>query len=306
MFPKFYDQAKVGTLFNPGLAEAVDEGKKCNFTPAAKSGLKVKLLIIDPQIDFIHKDGTLCVPGAIDDTRRTIEFIYNNAEEITSIAVSMDSHIPFQIFYPTWWINDKGEQPAPFTMITQKDVMSGRWKPVVDPVNSLRYIETLEQQAKKVLMIWPFHTMIGSTGQAVEPSLMEAIIYHSVAKHYQPNFLAKGTIPQTEHYSILEPEVKVPSHPMGGVNSAFLDDLASNDLIYIAGQAKSHCVLETMYSITRYFANQPDVLNKIRFLMDCTSSVKHPDIDFDAITNAELTKMEAKGVKLVTSLDKIG
>lgn len=306
MFSKFYDPNKLGKLFNPRLAEAIAEGQKANLTPSVNTTRKVKLLIIDPQIDFIHQDGTLCVPGAIEDTKRTIEFIYNNADQISSIAVSMDSHIPFQIFYPTWWINDKGEHPAPFTMITQKDVQAGIWKPVVDPVNSLRYIETLEQEAKKVLMIWPFHTMIGATGQAIEPSLMEAIVYHSVAKHYQPNFLAKGTIPQTEHYSILEPEVKVPSHPMGGLNTTFLDDLASNDLIYVAGQAKSHCVLETMYSITRYFTNQPDVINKIRFLMDCTSSVKHPQIDFDAITNAELAKMEAKGVKLVTSKDKIG
>ena len=304
--PSFYDSNKVGTLFQPRMDMAIKEGLKAGVTPSANTGTKVKILLIDPQIDFIHKDGTLCVPGAIEDTRRTIEFIYRNTEEITSIAVSMDSHIPFQIFYPTWWSNEKGEHPAPYTVISQKDVKDGIWRPLVDPVNSLKYIETLEQQAKKVLMIWPFHTMIGSIGQAVEPSLMEAVAYHSAAKHSQPNFLSKGTIPQTEHYSILEPEVKVPSNPMGGLNTVFLDDMAKNDLIYIAGQAKSHCVLETMHSITRYFASSPDVLNKIRFLIDCTSPVQHPDIDFDAMTNAELKKMEALGVKLVLSTDKIG
>lgn len=305
MIPKFYNQDNVGKLFNPRISIVTDEALKTKFTPSVKTPKKVKLLLIDPQIDFIHTDGALCVPGAIDDTKRTIEFIFNNTEEITNISVSLDSHIPFQIFYPTWWNNEKGEHPTPFTVITLNDVKTGVWRPLIDPVNSLKYIETLEQQSKKVLMIWPFHTMIGSTGQAVEPSLMEAIIYHSVAKRSQPNFLSKGTIPQTEHYSILEPEVKVPTHPMGGINTTFLDDLAKFDLIYIAGQAKSHCVLETMYSITRYFDKEPDVLNKIRFLMDCTSSVQHPDIDFDSITNTELKKMESKGVKLVTSLDAI-
>jgi nicotinamidase-related amidase len=148
--------------------------------------------------------------------------------------------------------------------------------------------------------------MIGAPGNAIVPSLFEAIIFHGAARHTQPRFLVKGSIPQTENYSILEPEVKIANHPLGGLNTDFLDELAKNDLIYVAGQAKSHCVLETMRSITGYFKDQSEVLKKIRFLMDCTSSVQHPEIDFETIANEELKRMEKLGIQLVQSTDPIG
>ena len=40
------------------------------------------------------------MPGALGDIRRTIEFIYRNAERITHISCSLDSHLPRQIFTP--------------------------------------------------------------------------------------------------------------------------------------------------------------------------------------------------------------
>jgi len=99
-------------------------------------------------------------------------------------------------------------------------------------------------------------------------ALYEAIAYHSAARQTQPLFLSKGSIPQSEYYSMLEPEVKVPTHPLGGLNTAFLDMLGKYDLVYVAGQAKSHCVLSTMRSILHYFTAQPQVIAKLRFLMD--------------------------------------
>ena len=92
-------------------------------------------------------------------------------------------------------------------------------------------------------MIWPFHTMVGTVGHNLSPSLYEAICFHSAARQSQPVKLTKGSIPQTEHYSILEPEVKVTDHPQGGLNQALLNELGGYDLVYLAGQAKSHCVL---------------------------------------------------------------
>ena len=55
----------------------------------------------------------------------------------------------------------------------------------------------------------------------------------------------------------------------------------------------------------QYFATQPQVISKLRFLMDCTSSVVHPEVDFDALANAELKQMAQKGMQLVTSQDAI-
>ncbi len=304
-YPIFYNPAQVGTLYLPEMAPAAEAGQGAGLTPANQDRQRVMLLLVDPQIDFIFTEGTLSVPGAIEDTRRTIEWIYRNAGQLTNISASLDSHTTFQIFYPTWWGNDRGEHPTAFTQITGEDIRKGVWRPLVDPAWSIQYVEKLEKGGKYSLMIWPYHTMVGTPGNSLVPTLSEAIMYHAAARHAQPTWLLKGSIPQTENYSILEPEVKVPTHPLGGLNTAFLDMLAKYDLVYVAGQAKSHCVLSTMRSILQYFAAQPQVIAKLRFLMDCTSSVQHPAVDFDALANAELQEMAKQGMRLVTSADPI-
>lgn len=304
--PSFYDKKRVGELYLPDQQAAGDFGQRLGFAPATNDQRKVLLICVDFQADFVFANGTLSVPGAVDDVTRTIDFIYRNMGEITTIAASLDSHLPYQIFYPLWWVDEAGNNPAPFTMITLDDVKSGKWRAQVDPVWSLSYLEALESGGKKQLMIWPYHTMIGTPGQVLVPALSEALMVHSAARNAQTVFLAKGSVPQTENYSIFEPEVKVSRHPAGGLNTQALDLVARHDLVYVAGEAKSHCVLDTMHTIVNYFAGQDDVLGKIRFLSDCTSSVFHPDIDFDAIADAELAKMEKLGIRLVSSSDSIG
>jgi nicotinamidase-related amidase len=214
--------------------------------------------------------------------------------------------MPTQIFYPTWWIDETGGHPAPFTRITSQDVDQGRLRPVYEPHWSISYVHILETEAKKELMIWPYHTMIGTAGHTITPALYEAIAYHSAARQSQPSFLHKGSIPKTEHYSLLEPEVKVPDHPQGDLNTAFLDMVARYDLIYVAGQAKSHCVLETLASVMRYFSQQPEQIARWRVLVDCMSSVAHPTIDFDAMANTTLAHYAERGLRLVTSADPLG
>ncbi len=76
-----------------------------------------------------------------------------------------------------------------------------------------------------------------------------------------------------------------------------------HDKIYIAGEAKSHCVLETERQIIEHFTKQPDMLRKLYFLKDCTSSVPHLTIDFDALAEEELAKMQDYGVHIVESTD---
>lgn len=304
-FPNFYNPAQVGTLYVPHTSQAIAEGMALRLPPAQQDEPRVLLLLVDTQVDFIHTDGALSVPGAVADTRRTIEWIFEHVGEITDIAASLDSHVPVQIFYPTWWVDAEGNPPAPFTAITSAEVKAGQWRPVYEPHWSVEYVDLLEHQAKKALMIWPYHTMIGTPGHAITPALYEAIVYHSAARQTTPHFLTKGAIPKTEHYSILEPEVKVTDHPQGGLNTEFLGMLTTYDTIYVAGQAKSHCVLETVTSMMRYFSKQAGVIDKLRVLMDCTSSVAHPDINFDALADAALGEFAHQGLHLVESIDGI-
>lgn len=300
-FPAFYDPAKVGTFFVPNVDEVVRAGRALDLSPSEKAQVKTILLLVDPQVDFVHIDGKLSVPGAVADTRRTIEWIFRNLSRITTIASSLDSHVPIQIFFPAWWLNEDGEHPQPYTVIHSEDVKAGRWRPLYEIPWSETYVEKLEETAKKELMIWPYHTLIGTPGHAITPALYEAIGYHSAARQTQPLFLEKGMIAKTEYYSMLEPEVKVPDHPMGELNVSFLNLLASYDYIYVAGQAASHCVLESVTSIMRYFADQPAVISKIRILEDCMSSVAHPTIDFAEIARKTFHRYAEKGLKIVNS-----
>jgi len=81
--------------------------------------------------------------------------------------------------------------------------------------------------------------------------------------------------------------------------------LASYDRIYIAGEAKSHCVLETVASIMRYFDAQPRIIKKIRIIEDGMSSVAHPTIDFDALAQEAFARFVGLGLQIVKSSDPV-
>lgn len=302
--PSFYDPARVAQIYDVDFQRAYEAGLAAFQRPASKDDPRVLLWLIDVQVDFVFPapTGRLTVPNALDDTRRTVEFIYENVHGITQIAASLDTHTPFQIFYPTWWVNDAGEHPAPMTVITSDDLQHGVWKPVAEPVWSVRYVQQLESVGKKQLMIWPYHCMEGTIGRGLVPALSEAMMYHAGARMAQPTYLTKGTIAHTEFYSVVEPEVKYPKHPDGGLNTRFLDMVAQFDLVYVAGQARSHCVLETMTSALRYFGGKPEIIGKMRFIDDATSSIP----GFEQATEDCIQEFQRQGVKLVQAADAIG
>lgn len=304
-YPEFYRPDRVGTLYQPNIAAATAEGTRARFSPAGKDAHRVLLLLVDAQVDFIHEDGSLSVPGAVEDTQRTIEWLFRNTGQITSIVASLDSHTPSQIFYPSWWVDEHRNRPEPFTTITLEDVENGIWEPLYEEKWSLEYVRSLQEEAKKDLMIWPYHTMIGTPGHALTPALYEAIAFHAGARQTAPEFVIKGTIAKTEFYSILEPEIKAPEDPRGVLNEDLLNRLLSFDAVYIAGQAKSHCVLETITSVVNRYGDELEILGKFHLLTDCTSSVRHPEIDFERMANEAYARYEAQGLILVRSTDPV-
>jgi len=301
----FYDQKKIGTIFQPRFEDVRKEAEALKIQASAKDKERIALLMIDFQVDFCHGNGgTLYVPDAEIDIANTIKFIDDNLDKITTIFASLDSHLAFQIFYSTWWVDDNGNHPAPFTIITSKDLESGKFKAVIDPIGSIEYVKKLETQSNKPLCIWPFHTMIGTPGQALDPALYEVLFYHAIARKSQISFLQKGNIPQTEMYGILSPEVKIPKHPMGGFNTDFLNLVTKHDKIFISGEARSHCVLESIKQIHDFFVkSDKNVLKKIFILENCMSCVKHPTIPFEAITNAEFETFKNSGINILKTTD---
>jgi nicotinamidase-related amidase len=307
MKPTFYHPSDVEKLYAPRSAEIFTSALHNRTANTAHNDLrKVALLIVDGQWDFVSPTGCLPVPGAVADMRRLIEFIYGNLGSITEIIPSKDTHLPFQIFFPSVWRDRQGNPPDGYQVITYEDMHRGIWKNIVDPKWALEYVKKLETQANKPLMIWPFHCLQGTPGCDLVPALSEAVFFHSIARASQPTFLSKGTNKRVEHYGIFKAEVEDPGDISTQLNTQVLDTIAKNDLIYVAGEAKSHCVLSTMTQLVDYFGStQPEAIKKVRFLMDCTSSVQHPTIPFEDIANEALAEMVLKGVVLVNSTDPI-
>ena len=304
--PHFYDPRRVGTLFYPDPASIAHAAEQAALAPASEDTEKIHLLLVDMQIDFCHAQGSLYVPGAEEDVRRLCNFIFQHAERISDIVCTLDSHLPFQIFHASWWVDEQGNHPEPLTIIDSHAVQSGRWRPLVMPEYSRNYVKQLEKRAKKKLTIWPYHVLIGGIGNALDPMLFSVVLWHSLARATQSTWMSKGRVPQSEHYSAVQPEIEVPKHPQGQKNVGLLRLVKQADALFLAGEAQSHCVLETVSDFVNEFRDQPDVLQKIYVLKDCMSPVVHPEIDFGAIAEARFADFAELGINFVASTDDVG
>ncbi|KAH8047595.1 hydrolase [Aureococcus anophagefferens] len=93
------------------------------------AGGDVCLVIIDPQNDF-HDGGSLAVPGADDDTKRTAAFLEKHADRIDTVLVTLDSHQTRHIANPSFWEkpDDAAARLLPFTVIGSKALADGAWR----------------------------------------------------------------------------------------------------------------------------------------------------------------------------------
>lgn len=284
--------------------EFTTAGQQAGLTPAHNDAEKIAVILVDYQHDFVDPTGTLSVPGAQADVARFLHWFYAHAAQITTIYVSLDTHLPFQIFFGAWWHNPRtGEHPQPFTPICVADLDNGLWAPLFEPEWSDYYVRMLSQQARKDLMIWPHHTMQGTQGHMLVAPLSEAIAWHSAARQTQPTYIVKGLTRRTEFYGSFGAEVPDPNDPTSVLHTTLLDAVMQHDKIYLAGEAKSHCVLETARQLLGHCRKQPELLKRLHFLSDCTSSVQHPTLDFEALATEELTQMSAQGMRIVRSTE---
>ena len=264
-------KAENPILMNDILRMANEE----QLTPAAQNKERVLFLAIDVQQDFMD-NGALGVPGAHGDVERITQFIYNNMDKIANIAVSIDTHTPHQIFHPCWWIDENGNNPAPYTAITLADLDSGKWRAVINPSASRDYVEHLEKDGKKTLVVWSYHCLQGTTGAALENQFANMVYFHSVAKKAVTQRLVKGQDPMSEMYGIIKPEYDTKNY----INIDFLNKLEKYDKIVICGEARDFCVYESLKQMLDYYKDNTTVLQKVYILEDCMSAIGNPaDVD---------------------------
>ena len=266
----------IGLANNPiPLNDILKKAGEENLLPAAQNKERVLFLGIDVQQDFMD-NGALGVPGAHGDVERMTQFIYNNMDKISNIAVSLDTHTPHQIFHPCWWVDKDGNNPAPYTAITLADLDAGKYLPVINPQKTRDYVEHLEKDGKKTLVVWSYHCLQGTTGAALENQFANMIYFHSVAKKAVVQRLVKGQDPLSEMYGIIKPEYDIQNY----INIDFLNKLETYDKIVISGEARDYCVYESLKQMLEYYANNTEVLKKVYILEDCMSAIGNPaDVD---------------------------
>jgi nicotinamidase-related amidase len=317
-FPSYYDPNRVSDVYVERadlVAElAVRFRAQHSVPPSAADRFRIAAFGIDCQIGFCVPGASLFVPGAVEDTRRTLAWLYQNLGKLTALHFSMDTHRIYQIFPPAWWSNEQGAHPAPFTPITLEDLKSGKWKPIAHPRECLEYCKKLETTGKYVLTIWPYHTLLGGVSHALVPAVMEAAIFHSVVRRHQTHFETKGTHAMTENYSVLSPEVsELGGQVVGSFNAPFFKMLMEYDRVYVFGQAKSHCVLSTLYDIRDHIhATDPKLAEKVWILEDAMSPVPAPPLnplpptlDFPRIADAAIEDLRRAGMHIVKTGDPV-
>lgn len=316
--PTFYDASRIGGVFieRGGLvAEAAHAYRKAHrVAPAGTDAFRIAAFGIDCQIGFCTEGSSLFVPGAVEDTRRTVEWLYRNLGHVTELVFSLDTHNVFQIFHPSFWRDESGNPPPPFTTITSADIRVRRYVPAFHEAACLEYVTRLEASGKYVLTVWPYHALLGGVSHALVPALMEASIFHALVRSAETRFEMKGTSPLTESYSVLAPEVsEVGGERVGSFNATLFDKLMTFDRVYVFGQAKSHCVLSTLRDMEAHIARRdPKLADKIWILEDATSPVPPPPLDplpaaldFPRVANEAFSKLCDSGMHLVKTTDPV-
>lgn len=335
--PSFFDAARAAEWsYRPDATQLATTAAawraQHRLKPSAADETRVHLLLIDVQKDFCFPEGSLYVAGrsgrgAIDDSRRIAELIYRNLDAITDITTTLDTHLAYQIFFPTFWLDRSDNPLTPFRTITAAEIAAGEVRP--HPAMAkwlcggnytwlckqvLFYCQELERAGKYQLYLWPPHCLLGSDGHALAGVIHEARLFHAFARTSQSHVEVKGGNPLTENYSVLRPEVlsRFDGAALAQRNTSFIQTLLSADAVVIAGQAASHCVKSTIDDLlTEIAAKDPSLAAKVYLVTDCMSSVTVPDgkggfaADFTAQAEAALDKFAAAGMHLVTSTTPI-
>lgn len=267
-FEEIVDVSKIGSENTKGLNELMVLANAEKMTPSREDIEKVLFMGIDFQNDFME-NGELGVPNSHKDVERVTKFLYRNFDKVTTIALSLDTHELHQLFHPSWWVDAEGNHPVPFTVITREEVEKGKWMAVEKQQESLAYIIHLERLGKKQLLIWPYHCIEGTHGAALESQFSNMVHFHSVIRQSNIQKIVKGQDPLSEMYGIIKPEYATTD----STNYAFLHSLLAYDKIVIAGEAKSHCVLESVRQIVEYYDDKHELPSKIYLLDDCMSPI---------------------------------
>jgi nicotinamidase-related amidase len=327
--PAHFDANRVGEVWRVPYEDRAREASawadEYGIGRAADDTFRICLLAVDIQNTFCIPDFELFVAGrsgtgAVDDNRRLCNFVYRNLGEITQIFPSLDTHHAMQVFHAIWLVDDRGEHPAPYTLVSAEDIARGRWTLNSAVAEALGidvdyaerhlayYTRQLAEGEKYDLTIWPYHAMLGGIGHALVSAVEEAIFFHGLVRYSNPEFQVKGDNPLTEHYSMLGPEVTEgpDGDRLGGKNTELIEKLLTFDAVVVAGQAKSHCLAWTIDDLLDDEDVRERLAERTYLLEDCTSPVVVPGVvDYTDEADAAFERYAGAGMHVVRSTEPI-
>jgi nicotinamidase-related amidase len=327
--PAHFDPSRVGDVWRVAYEDCAREAPawadEHGLGPAVEDAFRLCLLAVDVQNTFCIPDFELFVAGrsgsgAVDDNRRLCEFVYRNLGTITQIFPSLDTHHAMQVFHAIWLVDEHGNHPAPYTLVSADDVAAGRWRVNAAVAEALgidldyaqrhlaHYTRRLADGGKYELTIWPYHAMLGGIGHALVSAVEEAVFFHGIARHSRPEFQVKGDNPLTEHYSMLGPEVTEgpDGDRLGEKNAELIEALLAFDAVVVAGQAKSHCLAWTIDDLLADEVAGEQLAERTYLLEDCTSAVVVPGVvDYTDEADAAFERYAEAGMHVVRSTEPL-
>lgn len=262
---------------------------------------KIALFLIDPQNSFCEKlddqsqencqklkTGELYVPGADESMKRLAAFVEKYSKLLKSIKTTLDSHNRFHIGNNIFFVDDNGNNPPIFTRLEESNntIVGSTFNPkegkfeaignfrtykLPHQKRAVQYLKHIDATGRYKHTTWPVHCQIGTRGHNVHSELMKAFVKWEDVNKTNVNYVTKGSNPFTEHFSAVQAEVIDPNDPTTQFNNQLADSLIEFDKILIGGQARSHCVANTIRDIANNYGEQ--FVKKCVLLTDATNDV---------------------------------
>lgn len=295
-----------------------------------KSLKKVKLIIIDPENDFADESGSLYVGTAKKDAQNLATFINKDGDKLEDIDVTLDQHHVIDVGHPPFWpgvtpiaqltydkikgafidvITGKTYEPfCPSLVVREVTGSDGKVKKVTLREDMIDYSTKLTESNKNgkydtSLTVWFEHCLMGSWGACIVDPVFRALTDWERRGPAQVNKFLKGTNYLREHYSVIKAQVEDPSDPTTLINTRFVQSHNDVDEIIITGWALNYCLANTFFDFVEIAGD--DVVKKFVLFEDCTSSVRHPIPEVDAIMkgyeDSFMNEMIGKGMRVTTS-----
>jgi nicotinamidase/pyrazinamidase len=274
------------------------------FTPAFDEQGQICVLIIDPQDDFMD-EGSLPVPGAKSDMNRLISFFEKNDTKISSVSVTLDTHSLFHIGNAhSYTDNHDKELPEQITVYNPnehhpKQTIKGL-KTHID-----LYAAKLEKQGKSHIL-WPLHCQLGSHGHAVYLPLFKQLKKWSNTTRTEVRYVIKGCDTKYENFSVFRSagvdgnNYKNPNKEAFKFNIDLAQQLYKFPKLYIAGEARTHCVFDSVTDYVNWVKSRKNPNNQqIYILWDCMSDI--PGFEENSKRFEEMIKNNSSFVHKVNS-----